>query len=362
MVQCSPGYRCRVMRILLSRCRRVIPALFAGALMTILVVGCSADPAPAVTPSSVDPAAPSSSLAETAPSSLAESGVSGVPTIAGSSPSTLPTTIESITPPHPVSATAPTPAPMPMPTTPITTAGTALPAVGIAGVNDPQCRSDDPPVVLLHGTFSTVASSFSAMTPALQSSGRCVYALGYGSNGTAPVRTSATQVAAFIRTVLDVTGADQVDVIGYSQGGLVLRTALRDDELAASVSTAVLIAPSFHGTDSPLLDSLPAGLCPACEDQRAGSALLTELASGGDLGGAVRYVVVSTNQDTVVTPVSSQVPVGPPDRVTALVVQDRCPADTVDHVHLPADPTVIAWTVAALDTGGRPDPEALPCS
>ena len=61
-------------------------------------------------------------------------------------------------------------------------------AVGIAGVNDPQCRSDAPPVVLLHGTFSTVASNFSAMAPALQSSGRCVYALGYGSNGTGPVR------------------------------------------------------------------------------------------------------------------------------------------------------------------------------
>ena len=217
-------------------------------------------------------------------------------------------------------------------------------------------------MVLLHGTFSTVASNFSSMAPALQSSGRCVYAIGYGSNGTASVRRSATQVAAFIRTVLNVTGADQVDVVGYSQGGLVLRTALRDDDLAAAVRTAVLIAPSFHGTDSPLLDSLPAGLCPACEDQRAGSALLTELAAGGDLDGDVRYAVVSTSTDTVVTPVASQVPVGPADRVRALVVQDRCPADTVDHVHLPADPAVNAWTVAALDARGLPDPEALPCS
>ncbi len=247
---------------------------------------------------------------------------------------------------------------------PLTTAtpGTALPAVGIAGVNDPQCRSDAPPVVLLHGTFSTVASNFGAMVPALRSSGRCVFAIGYGDNGTGPVETSAAEVAAFIRTVLRVTGADQVDVVGYSQGGLVLRTALRDDGIADAVGTAVLIAPSFHGTDSALLASLPGGICPACEDQRAGSALLERLARGGDLDGDVRYAVVSTSRDTVVTPVASQVPVGPADRVSALLLQQRCPADTVDHVHLPADPAVIAWTVATLDARGRPDPDAVQCS
>ena len=349
------------MRILQPRRPLVIPAAVATALMTILVVGCSADPPPAAAPISLTEIAPSSSLAE--------SGVIDVPTItmpatpAGSG-STLPTNATESA----VSTPVPTPPPIPTPTTATattataTTAGTALPAVGIAGINNPQCGSDAPPLVLLHGTFSTVASNFSSMAPALQSSGRCVYALGDGSNGTAPVRTSAAQVAAFILKVLDVTGTDQVDVVGYSQGGLVLRTALRDDDLAASVSTAVLIAPSFHGTDSPLLGSIPAGLCPACEDQRAGSALLTGLAAGGDLDGAVRYAVISTNNDTVVTPIVSQAPLGAADRVQALVVQDRCPTDTVDHVHLPADPTVIAWTVAALDARGRPDPDALTCS
>lgn len=350
------------MRIVQPRRPLVIPAAVAAALMTLPAVGCSADPAPAAAPISLTDIAPSSSLSE--------SGVIDVPTITGST-AAVPTTFTGSGSPVPTNAGEPA-VPTPMPTPPSTsTAPTstnsssvvpALPTVGIAGVNDPACRSDAPPVVLLHGTFSTVASNFSPMVPALQASGRCVYALGYGSNGTGPVRTSAAQVAAFIRTVLGVTGADQVDAVGYSQGGLVLRTALRDDDLAASVGTAVLIAPSFHGTDSPLLGSLPGGVCPACEDQRSGSALLTGLAEGGDLDGDVRYAVVSTSKDTVVTPVASQVPLGPADRVRALVVQDRCPADPVDHVHLPADPTVIAWTVAALDADGRPDPDALPCS
>jgi triacylglycerol lipase len=216
-------------------------------------------------------------------------------------------------------------------------------------------------VVLLHGTFSTVASNFGALVPALRAAGRCVYGFDYGLSGTRPVADSARSVSAFIDTVLADTGADQVDVIGFSQGGLVLRTALRQDGTAAKVAVAVLIAPSFHGTTSALLDALPAGACPACADQAADSALLTELNAGGDLDGDVRYAVVSTESDTVVTPVASQVPNGPPDRVRSLLVQDRCPGKRVDHVTLPADAGVIAWTVAALETGGTPDPTALTC-
>jgi triacylglycerol lipase len=233
--------------------------------------------------------------------------------------------------------------------------------VGLAGVNDPDCTSDARPVVLLHGTFSTLASNFGALVPALVASGRCVYGIDYGLGGTRPVADSARSVSLFIDTVLAATGADQVDVVGYSQGGLVLRTALRQDGMAGKVAVAVLIAPSFHGTTSSLLDALPVGACPGCTDQVAGSPLLTELDQGGDLDGDVRYAVLSTQQDTVVTPVAAQVPIGPPDRVRSLLVQDRCPDSRVDHVALPADVGAIAWTVAALRDGGAPDPSALTC-
>jgi triacylglycerol lipase len=228
-------------------------------------------------------------------------------------------------------------------------------------VNDPACNSAARPVVLLHGTFSTVASNFGMLVPALQAAGRCVFGIDYGLGGSRPVTESARSVSAFVDTVLAATGADQVDVIGFSQGGLVLRTALRQDGMARKVALAVLIAPSFHGTTSPLLDALPAGACPACADQIAGSPLLTELNTGGDLDGDVRYAVISTENDTVVTPVASQVPDGPPDRVRSLLVQDRCPVERVDHVALPSDSVVIAWTVAALESGGTPDPNALTC-
>jgi triacylglycerol lipase len=237
----------------------------------------------------------------------------------------------------------------------------SFPSVGLPGVNDPSCRSNARPVVLLHGTFSTVAANFAALVPALRASGRCVYGIDYGLGGTRSVTDSARSVATFIDAVLATAGFDQVDVVGFSQGGLVLRTALRQDDAADRVGVAVLIAPSFHGTTSSLLDALPVGACPACGDQIVGSPLLTELNAGGDLDGAVRYAVVSSRDDTIVTPMSSQVPVGPPDRVRSLVVQDQCPGERVEHVSLPADHGVVAWSVDALETDDAPDPAALTC-
>ena len=237
----------------------------------------------------------------------------------------------------------------------------ALPTVDLAGVNVPGCRSPHRPVVLLHGSFSTVGSNFSALLPTLRAAGRCVYGVNYGNGGIAAVTSSAGQAAALVATVLTDTGASAVDVIAYSQGGLVLRTALRLGSLADEVGTAVLIAPSWNGTTSRAAASAPAALCPACADQVANSPLLQRLRAGGELDGTVRYAEISTRADIVVTPINSQIPAGPPDRVRSVVVEDICPALVTDHVHLPAVRGVIAWTEAALDTEGRPPDSAVTC-
>ena len=105
--------------------------------------------------------------------------------------------------------------------------------------------------------MATAQGDFGVLAPALQATGRCVFTLDYGMGGIRSVRSSAKTVTAFVDHVLETTGADQVDVIGYSQGGLVLRTALRLEGLAPRVAIAVLIAPTFHGSSSPLLTALP---------------------------------------------------------------------------------------------------------
>jgi triacylglycerol lipase len=287
---------------------------------------------------------------------------SGAPTTATTSLSTSATAPSTRSSAPNASRTAPsTSGTAPSPPVAAGAVPTGLSSVGLAGVNDPACRSAHRPVVLLHGTFSTARSDFAAVAPALQASGRCGYAIDYGSGGLGSVRASAQAVTGFVDQVRAATGAEQVDVIAYSQGGLVLRTALRLDGLAPAVAVAVLIAPSFHGSTSPLLDAIPADACAACADQAAGSTLLTELAVGGDLDGTVRYAVVSSTDDTIVTPTTSQVPQGPPDRVASLVIQDRCPGERVDHLSIRADPGVVGWVASALETGGSPDPATLTC-
>lgn len=263
---------------------------------------------------------------------------------------------------NPPAASTPPAVKTPTPSTPLPVVAGTLPDIaGISGVNEPDCRSSHRPVVLLHGTLGSVAASYGPLVTGLRADDRCVYGLDYGSQGVGPVADSARAFAQLVEAVRRRTGAPTVDVIGYSQGGLVLRTALRFDGLADRVRVAVLLAPSFHGTDSPLVAQVPAFLCPACRDQTTGSPLLRQLDTGGDLDGSVRYAVLSTRDDTVVTPVSAQPPRGPADRVDTLVVQDRCPAAMIGHVALPAEPGTIAWVLAALDTDGHPPASAYTC-
>ncbi len=264
----------------------------------------------------------------------------------------------------PVASTTPSPSASPATSTNASTSAVTpadLPGVGLAGVNVVGCRSAEPPVLLLHGSFSTAAGNFSTIAPALLAAGRCVYAIDYGAEGTAAVKDSAAQVAVFVHQVLVASGASRLDVVGYSQGGLVLRTALRLNGIADDVRVAVLLAPSFHGTTSPLARAIPGAICPACADQIAGSDLLRELDVGGDLDGTVRYAVLSTRYDAVVTPVSSQVPNGPSDRVQSLIVQQECPKALTDHLALPTSPGVPSWVLDALTADGRPSASALTC-
>jgi triacylglycerol lipase len=220
-------------------------------------------------------------------------------------------------------------------------------------------------VLLLHGTISSPASNFATLAPVLQAAGRCVYAIAYGYRygfyGVGPVRASAIQVADFARTVLQVSGSSQLDVVGYSQGGLVTRTMLAYDLDPALVRVAALVSPSYHGTTSPITGQLPAGLCPACADQIAGSALLTALATSGDLAGDVRYAVLSTRNDVVVTPVSSQVPDGPAGRVRSAIYEEHCSPGT-DHVQIIGLAATARWVRAALADDGRPTGADLGCS
>ena len=239
------------------------------------------------------------------------------------------------------------------------------------GANDWSCKPSAAhpyPVVLVPGTFENMAKNWATMSPALKSQGYCIFALNYGAtNGvdaTGPVADSARQLAPFVEKVLASTGARKVDLVGHSQGGMMPRYYLGFLGGADKVNHLVGIAPSNHGTRgliTPTPDAVPPATsvggsnCQACADQQAGSPFLTELNSIGDTVPGPAYTVISTTHDEVVTPYPSQFLAGPAQQVTNITIQDKCPADVIDHDQAPNDPVTQRLVSDALgQPAGRP--------
>jgi len=88
---------------------------------------------------------------------------------------------------------------------------------------------------------------------------------------------------------------------------------------------------------------------------------MQKLNAGDEAPAPIFYTVISTTHDEVVTPYQSQALAGP--QATNLVIQDRCPADPVEHVGITYDPVALQWTLDALGRPGAADPAFVPdCS
>jgi triacylglycerol esterase/lipase EstA (alpha/beta hydrolase family) len=222
------------------------------------------------------------------------------------------------------------------------------------------------PVVLVHGTFADRANSWQAISPLLKNNGYCVFALNYGSYegsgarfgvyGVDDIRVSARELDEFVDRVLNATGAAEVDLVGHSQGGMMPRYYLKRFGGAAEVHNLVGLSPSNHGTTLNGLFTLQGYFpgaeiftanCPACQQQRAGSNFITALNSGGETVPGVRYTVIQTRYDTVVTPYTSSFLTGP--NVRNILLQDQCALDLGDHLSMPYDHIVAADILTALD-------------
>ncbi|GGR21508.1 esterase/lipase family protein [Streptomyces netropsis] len=223
------------------------------------------------------------------------------------------------------------------------------PAVS-SGWNDYSCKptaAHPRPVVLVHGTLANSVDNWVALAPHLVSRGYCVFSLDYGQlpgvpffHGLGPVAKSAEQLSAFVDKVLAATGAPEADLVGHSQGGMMPRHYLKFLGGAAKVNALVGIAPDNHGTTllglTKLLDLVPGardaihGLTPGLTDQAAGSDFLRRLNEGGDTVPGVRYTVIATQYDEIVTPYRSGHLSGPD--VRNVLIQDRCSLDLSGHV------------------------------
>ncbi len=256
----------------------------------------------------------------------------------------------------------------------------ANPTASPPGANDWSCRpssSHPRPVVLVHGTFADMSDSWQALSPLLHNHGYCVFALNYGAyagsgavgvDAVGDIAASAAQLSSFVDRVLAATGAEKVDLVGHSQGGMMPRYYLKYLGGTPKVGALVGLAPSNHGTTLnglftlssylPGAGAFTGALCPACQQQSAGSPFLTELNSGGETVPGVAYTVIESRYDEVVTPYTSAFLSGP--GVTDILLQNQCPLDLGEHLSMPYDHIADADVLTALDPAHPVHPACTP--
>jgi triacylglycerol esterase/lipase EstA (alpha/beta hydrolase family) len=225
--------------------------------------------------------------------------------------------------------------------------------------NVSRARRD--PVLLVAGTGHNPRSNFSwNYMRAFDAAGRPWCAVTVPGNSMGDVQVAAEYIVHALRHVHAVSGR-QVDVLGWSQGGMAPRWALRFwPDTRELVDDLVGLAPSNHGT----LDAeLCVAVCPAAFwQQRASSQFVKALNSGAETFGGIDYTVVYTRLDEVVIPNadersgSSSLRTGDGAR-TNVATQQLCPLGITDHMALGSfDAVGYAVATDALDNTGPAAP------
>ncbi len=217
------------------------------------------------------------------------------------------------------------------------------------------------PVVLVHATLADEGSNWVTLAPLLANEGYCVYAFNYGAtlaslevwpfigpriDGIGHIEKSAEELSSFVNNVLSKTKAPKVDLVGHSQGGMMPNYYIKYLGGSSKVNELIGLAPSNHGTTldgiTTLVEKFPFaaeiinGLleflgAPALPEQEESSAFIKKLfGSGEPLASGVRYVVIETEHDEVVTPYTHAFLSG--SNVTNILIQSQCPSDPVEHI------------------------------
>lgn len=192
----------------------------------------------------------------------------------------------------------------------------------------------------------------------------CTVTLPFHSMG--DIQTAGEYVVNALRTVARMAGR-QVDVLGYSQGGMLPRWALRFwPDTRRLVRDLVAIDPSNHGT----LDAQVAcqATCPPAYWQQATDAhFITALNSRAETFAGIGYTVIYSHTDEVVVPNldasgSSSLHTGG-GQIANIAVQQICPADVSDHLAMGSyDPVAYALVVDAFTHPGTADASRIPSS
>jgi len=208
------------------------------------------------------------------------------------------------------------------------------------------------PVLLVPGYGGSTAA-LQSLADRLVASGRDATVVRLPGNGTGDLAEAADALGEAADAAMARTGAESVDVVGYSAGGVVARLWVADGGADVARRVVTLGSP-HHGTSLAdlALDVAP-GQCPlGCIQLGSDSDVLTRLNAGDETPDGPTWVSIWTTQDRTVTPPES----ARLDGALNLPVQSVCAQARITHGDLPRDPVVQAMVLAQLAPG---EPVAL---
>ncbi|MFZ3599353.1 esterase/lipase family protein [Streptomyces sp. BH104] len=185
----------------------------------------------------------------------------------------------------------------------------ALTALAVAGalalggaVTAPQAEAaTHTPVVFVHG-YSGSPSNWSAAQASFKSAGYSADELfTYQYTWTQSNKTSAQGLAGYVKQVRAATGADQVDIINHSMGGMVTNWYVNKLGGQPYVKHMASLAGANHG-------SRKASSCQiytSCQEMYPGSSFLTTVNSGDETPGSTKYATWYSPCDTMIDPYTS---------------------------------------------------------
>jgi triacylglycerol esterase/lipase EstA (alpha/beta hydrolase family) len=223
---------------------------------------------------------------------------------------------------------------------------------GSARTGEPVSQEEPGPVLLVPGYGGSTAS-LQDLADRLTAAGRDATVIALPGDGTGDLQASADALGAAVTAVLARTGAESVDVVGYSAGGVIARLWVADGG-ASLVRRVLTLGAPHHGTTlADLAGTVAPDQCPeGCQQLATGSPLLSRLNAGDETPSGPTWVSLWTTQDETVTPPDS----ARLDGALNLTVQSVCANAQVGHGGLPRDPLVEAIVAAELGPG---DPVAL---
>lgn len=208
------------------------------------------------------------------------------------------------------------------------------------------------PVLLVPG-YGGSTGSLQGLADRLIASGRDATVVLLPGTGTGDLAGAADALGDAVDDALTRTGAESVDVVGYSAGGVVARLWVADGGAHVARRVVTLGSP-HHGTSlADLAADLAPGQCPlGCIQLGVDSDLLVGLNAGDETPDGPTWVSIWTTQDQTVTPPDSARLEG----ALNLPVQSVCASARIGHGDLPRDPFVQALVLAQLAPG---EPVAL---